>query len=397
MKKSQVVFWMSIFIVAALVPSCTPERNSPNEESVIKEAIKVVKDKYCVDSRLSVMDLQWEHHAGQLVLKGEVDNASAKEELLLSLEAKFPKRMIDSILVLPDPKLGERTLGIVTNSVGNVRSKPGEAQELANQLLMGMAVKVLKQRSGYSYIQSSDRYLGWLDNFAIRFVTQSEANAWMSASKVIVTAINGTVRESPSPDALPVSDAVAACLMKRIGEKGTWCAIELPDGRKGYIERRLVQDYDSWKKTRALNGTTIAKTAKSLLGIPYLWGGTSTKGMDCSGFTKTVFRLNGMELNRDADQQATMGEPVASNDNFRLLRSGDLLFFGQKGVDGNKERITHVGIYLANLQYIHSSGRVRLSSFDPTSPIFEDRLLKRFVRARRVIPQTQVPEVAKSK
>ena len=397
MKKLQFAYPAMILIIATLVSSCTPERKVQDEEIIIKDIVKTVKDKYSPDSRLAVMDIQTERRSDQLVLKGEIDNPSAKQELLVALEAKFPKRLLDSIAVLPDPKLGERTMGIVTNSVGNVRSKPGEAQELSNQLLMGMVVKVLKQRAGYSYIQSSDRYLGWLDNFAIRFVTEAEANAWMSASKVIVTSVTGTVREKATSEALPVSDVVAACLMKRTGENGTWRAVELPDGRKGYIERQAVQDYDSWKRTRTLNGTTVARTAKSLLGIPYLWGGTSTKGMDCSGFTKTVYRLNGMELNRDADEQATMGEPIASDDNFKLLRSGDLLFFGQKGGNGTNERITHVGIYLDNLQFIHSSGRVRLSSFDPAAPNYEDRLLKRFVRARRVVPQAQVPEVAKSR
>jgi cell wall-associated NlpC family hydrolase len=111
--------------------------------------------------------------------------------------------------------------------------------------------------------------------------------------------------------------------------------------------------------------------------------------MDCSGFTKTVFRLNGMELNRDANQQAQMGVEVSADSGMRRFSKGDLLFFGQKATAERPERITHVAIYLQDRQFIHTPGGsgVRIDSFDPAAPNFNDGLLKSFVRARRVIGQ----------
>jgi cell wall-associated NlpC family hydrolase len=203
------------------------------------------------------------------------------------------------------------------------------------------------------------------------------------------------VREQPAASSLPIRDAVAGDLMKYTGTSGSWVAVELPDGKKGYIENSSVENFDRWKKTRKLTADNIEKTAKLFLGIPYLWGGTSTKGMDCSGFTKTVYRLNGLELSRDADQQADGGVEVKTGENFENLKKGDLLFFGRKGSAGKPEHISHVGIYLEKLEFIHTPGGwVRFNSFDPKAANYSESQRRSFVRARRYIGISQIPEVA---
>jgi hypothetical protein len=204
-----------------------------------------------------------------------------------------------------------------------------------------------------------------------------------------MTAYFGVVRSKPDTLSLPVSDAIPGVLFKDGGLRGAWRAVETPDGRKGFIQRRLVAGYDKWKATRKLTASNVELTAKRFIGVPYLWGGTSPKGMDCSGFTKTVFRLNGMELNRDANQQATMGWEIAAGEDFKALTKGDLLFFGQKATAERPERITHVAIYLKDREFIHTPGGagVRIDSFEPGKPNFNEGLLKSFVRTRRVIGQ----------
>jgi cell wall-associated NlpC family hydrolase len=184
---------------------------------------------------------------------------------------------------------------------------------------------------------------------------------------------------------VPLCNVVAGCILKSGGKNDKWTMVELADGRKGFVLDSFVQDLDEWNNNRMLTGENLEKTAKGLLGIPYLWGGTSVKGMDCSGFVKTVYRMNGTELHRDADQQANQGTPMDPGKNFENLQKGDLLFFGQQAIGKKSKRITHVGLYIGNRLFIHSSGRVRLSSLDPLSNYFEKTLLSRFVLARRII------------
>lgn len=108
------------------------------------------------------------------------------------------------------------------------------------------------------------------------------------------------------------------------------------------------------------------------------------KGVDCSGFTKTVYLMNGIELLRDASQQATMGVGIEAGKDFENLQKGDLIFFNRNAGEHDLRRITHVAIYLGNRFFIHSSGRVRIGSFEPASPYFEPSLLARYACARRL-------------
>jgi len=371
-------------------------QEKPNE--ILQDAFRRVKEKFAPDKRTAVFDISWERNGSSLVVKGEADNLSAKAELVRAFQESSSITVVDSIRLLPDPSLGDKTFGIVSLSVGNVRSKPGNSEELATQVLMGTVVKLLKKESGYYLVQSSDSYLGWLDSDAIMLANRETVDGWVSGPKVIATGLFTMVREKPDANGQPVCDLVAGGILKTVETKNSWVLVELPDGRKGYVDRAYVEEYETWKGSRKLTGESIEKSAKSLMGIPYLWGGTSVKGMDCSGFTKTVFRMNGMELNRDANQQALMGEDLNPGEGLQNLRKGDLLFFGRKASSEKRESISHVAVYLENKTFIHTpSGRgVRFGSFDPASTFYDEANLKRFVRARRVIPATATPEVRKN-
>jgi cell wall-associated NlpC family hydrolase len=311
------------------------------------------------------------------------------------VQSKFAGQILDSLKVLPDPRLGEYRYGIVTVSVGNVRTNPRHQAEMGTQAMMGMVAKLLKKHGGWYYVQLPDDYLGWLEESAMKVTNEAGVESWKSAKKVIVTSIFTFVRERSSDTSRPVSDAVAGVLLKQSTNSDRWVAVELPDGRKGFIEQSCVDEFGHWKRTRHLTPENVEATAKSMMGIPYLWGGTSPKGMDCSGFTKTVFRLNGLELARDADEQAARGEAVDQGSDFEKLKKGDLLFFGRKATVTNPENISHVGIYLGKKEFIHTPGGagVKLNSFDPSASNYNESELKRFVRARRYIGVQSVPEV----
>ncbi|MBM3907151.1 MAG: C40 family peptidase [Gemmatimonadetes bacterium] len=374
-------------LLAALIASgAAPSPRLLAQDDPCKAALAPVRATFAPDRRVAVFDIACVQQATQLVARGDVDQADAKRAVLAALESVRLGPVLDSIRVLPDPALAATPFGIVTVSVGNVRSNPANSAELATQVMMGMVLKVLKKQGDWYYIQSADRYLGWLEGRVMHFTNQAGVDAWVNGPRVIMTGAFGMMREKADTTSLPVSDAVPLVLFKDGGVRGKWRAVETPDGRKGFIERRLVVDYAKWQAARQLTADNVEASAKRFVGVPYLWGGTSPKGMDCSGFTKIAFRLNGMELNRDANQQALMGTEVSLGDDFAHLAKGDLLFFGSKATAERGERITHVGIWLPGKQVISSRGGygVRIDSMDPKAPNYSDELALSVVRGRRV-------------
>ena len=164
-----------------------------------------------------------------------------------------------------------------------------------------------------------------------------------------------------------------------------------PDGRTAFIPADETVDYQVWMKTRELTTTNLVATAKNLLGLPYLWGGTSFKGVDCSGFTRTVYFMNGLLLPRDASQQATVGMLVDTRNGWDNLQPGDLLFFGSAARQGQPARVVHVGMWIGgNKEFIHSSGRVMIGSMEPTANNYDEGEHRRFLWARRITPKDAV-------
>ncbi|MGB3585698.1 MAG: C40 family peptidase, partial [Tunicatimonas sp.] len=145
---------------------------------------------------------------------------------------------------------------------------------------------------------------------------------------------------------------------------------------------------DDWLAEVKATEESVVETAFQLMGVPYLWGGTSAKGVDCSGYTKTIFFMNGKVLPRDASQQVHAGELVDENKNFKNLRPGDLLFFGRAATDSTRERVTHVGMWIGHDEFIHAPGleaHVKISSIDPASEHYDAFNLNRYLRTRRML------------
>jgi cell wall-associated NlpC family hydrolase len=204
---------------------------------------------------------------------------------------------------------------------------------------------------------------------------------------LIVTAYEERILERSEADAPPVSDVVMGGLIKRVGESGDWFKVELADGRAGYLPKKSAMDYLEWQASRHPTPENIERTARSFLGRPYSWGCNSIRGMDCSGLTKLVFFLNGIQLNRNASEQYHQGVEVPLNDNFQSLKKGDLLFFGHRGRRGRPERIDHTAIYLGDKLFIQASELVRISSLDPNSPLSDERRIRSLLHARRILPE----------
>jgi len=151
--------------------------------------------------------------------------------------------------------------------------------------------------------------------------------------------------------------------------------ILLPDGRRAFVDAKAMASVSEWA-AQDFNADRILDTAYSMEGSPYLWGGTSTKAIDCSGLAKVSYFSNGIILMRDASQQATTGTRIEAKD-WRQCRPGDLLFFG----NAKTGRVTHVAIYDSKGNYVHSSGRVKRNSVDPDA---ESYLTTPFLHAVRI-------------
>ncbi len=379
--------YRKLFIIIIFLIPLALEARPANQSVLIKHVIKSTEQQYASDRRTAVFDIYYRQTKKGIVIFGEVDTLTVKDTLIARLRRNIKGEVIDSIRMLPDTALGGYRNGIVIIEVGDILDKPHKQGKLTTQVLMGTVVALLKKAEGYYFIQMPDRYLGWIDTASVSPANQYDVAAWNNIHKVIITELKCNIRKTPDSSSAPLCNVVAGCILKKEDQNDVWTTVELADGRKGFIQNIFVQDLDSWRNSRNLSGDNLEKTAITLLGIRYIWGGTSVKGMDCSGFTKMVYRLNGMELHRDADQQAHQGITIDPGNKFEKLRKGDLLFFRSKKKRNQSKYITHVGLSLGSGLFIHSSisKYVRLSSLDPSSNYFEKSLLKRFVLARRII------------
>lgn len=277
-----------------------------------------------------------------------------------------------------------QSYGIVNLSVCNMRDKADFSSEMITQALMGMPVKILEDTKWY-HIQTPEGYKGWVHHTGVHPVDKATYDAWNKAEKVVVTDHYGFVYSQPTPGAQPVSDVVSGNRLKLEGTQGNFYRVAYPDGRKGYLLKKAALTESKWKKQLKRDAASIIQTAFSLYGIPYLWAGASSKGVDCSGLVKTAFFLHGIILPRDASQQAVVGERIEIAPDFSNLRQGDLIFFGRRKTETSKERVVHVALYVGNKKFIHSQGDVHLSSFNPADKEYDAYNLGRLLFAGRVL------------
>lgn len=281
----------------------------------------------------------------------------------------------------PDQKL----YGVVDLSVCNLRMAADFSSEMTTQALLGMPVKLLQTQAWYK-IQTPDDYTGWVHRTAIQPMSEAEYHAWNSAKKIVVTAHYGFTYQKPNLRAQTVSDVVAGNRFKFLGTVGAFYHVAYPGGREAYIPVSISQPESIWRAGLKQDAAAILRTAYTLMGIPYLWAGTSSKGVDCSGFVRTVLFMHDIIIPRDASQQARVGERIEIASDFGNLRPGDLIFFGRKATADQKERVVHVAFYVGNRKFIHSQGDVHVSSFNPQDSEYDAYNLGRLLFATRFLP-----------
>ena len=279
--------------------------------------------------------------------------------------------------------LAAQQYGVVDISVCNLRATPDYDAEMVSQALLGTPVHILQitDKNDWPQVQTPDTYTGWVHKDAITLLTFEEYHAWNAAPKIVVTALTGVVRAEASARAATVSDVVAGDRLKDLGQKGRYFRVGFPDGRIGYLEKKLGQQEAKWRKSLEQTPEAILATALTMNGFPYLWAGMSPKGMDCSGFVRAVLFMHDIIIPRDAGPQSRTGERIMGTED---LRPGDLVFFGRK--DTAAPKVSHVGFYLGEGKFIHSLGLVKIGSFRPEDPAYDAYNTGRYLFGGRVLP-----------
>lgn len=223
--------------------------------------------------------------------------------------------------------------GICNISLVPLRIDPSDKTELVSQVLYGDFFKVLEQRKNWSKIRLAfDNYEGWIDN-----------KQYLEINKLQYQTLQ---KETP---------ITSQDLVEFIEDKNKQLhSIVLGSTLNGLELLEHQYDGEAFKGSNSKNN--LIKTAFLYLNTPYLWGGKSPFGIDCSGFTQMVYKLNGYKLLRDASQQATQGEALSF---IEESEPGDLAFF-----DNNEGDIIHVGIIMKDNYIIHAHGKVRIDRLD---------------------------------
>lgn len=340
------------FIFLAILIAFGANSTLANEKT--NKLLATIKKTYAPDSRTAICELSAVETNGKLVIKGKVDNNLLKQNVLYSLK-KNNIEFIDSINVLEYTQ--SKPWAIVKLSIASLRTAGKHAAEMATQAIMGTPVKILEYAGEWVRVQTPDNYISYVPGNSLHKITQREFDAWRNTTRFIVTVYQTQLTEEPGDDNT-VSDLVLGNILEYKGESGDYIKLSTPDGREGYVKKTEVNELSSWSQ-QTFNADLINKVAHRMMGSGYLWGGTSTKVTDCSGLMKVSYFANGIILQRDASQQALTGKIIKAED-WKTAKLGDLLFFGSKS-----GKVTHVGMYLKDGEYIHCSGRVKINSVDP--------------------------------
>ncbi|TMU57020.1 NlpC/P60 family protein [Flagellimonas algicola] len=376
---------LSLLVVLTLFGvSC--ETDSSSKHNAVEMVIDSVKGAHVPDKRIAIFEIDAEPTNDGYIVKGVTNIPEALEALQSELK-KQQIKYIDSTEVLPSQALEGKVHGVIKVSVANLRGRPAHSAEMVTQAIMGTPIKIFQKQGSWYRIQTPDQYLGWVDSGGLALMNQIQFDEWQDSNKLIYTKTFGNSFEEADRASQMVSDLVFGNILRLTSEKNDFFEVNYADGKKAYVSKSEAAPYQAWKTQLPYSKEALVATSKKMLGVPYLWGGTSAKGVDCSGFTKTVYFMNGMIIPRDASQQVHEGVLVDVDGDFSKLVPGDLLFFGRKATDSTQEKATHVGMWIGNNEFIHSAGDVHISSMAPNAENFDEFNRNRYLRSKRLLNQ----------
>lgn len=255
---------------------------------------------------------------------------------------------------------------LVARPVVPMFAAPDPLAEHISQALLGMTVSELGGRGEWRLVRTWDGYQGWLATAGLADFPTDWGGPWAEVTDLCIN-----LRQKASFKLAAASQAIIGTRLPLTAREEGWVQMLLPDNRRLWTEAHRVAELTD-QPLRAATARAVAGTARRFLNVPYLWGGCSTVGLDCSGFAQLVMRLHGIALPRDAHQQAEGGRPSAEPD------IADLVFFGPAGLP---EKITHVGLMLDRERFIHAAGsdKVRINRLADATYDGQFRFARRYL------------------
>ncbi len=354
--------------------------NSITEE--FKRVVESMKKEMKLDPREIVFDVSLKEDSEKLVLEGKISDKNVMEKFLSLVESKIPSAEV-RIELLPSMSFGTKIYGIVAVPVLNLGEAPWRdvGKYVVTQARMGEILRLLETKDGWYLVQMEDRYLGWVDGKKIWICDEKQLKQYVSNEFALVVAKMTPALVSPDGDAAFDKNLVQGTVLPVLDRQDDWSKLLIPGGLEVYVKSKDLRFFPSREDvfSEKRDAQYIIEIAKQYLGLPYLWGGTTAYGFDCSGFTQFCFKMAGYFLRRDADMQFEQGIAVTER---KYLKPGDLVFF-----QTYKPGPSHIGIYIGNMKYIHSGNSgVAINSFDPSAPDYSQTLDLKYIGARRILP-----------
>lgn len=376
-KKTSYIFLYILFITSG----CNTRINNARITDInfLLDSLELI---YAPDKRISLWDISISESSGTIMLTGELDKIVAYNVIDEVIVRKYLS-VENKVELIPEGGNEQIVTGLINNSVANLRSDPSHSSEIVTQVLLGTPIRILKRENDWYLVQTPNKYIAWVDAPALVRIDEKELSNYKLSGKIIYNMQYGFSYSEPDDKSQVVTDLVLGCILPVNSASAEFYKVQYPDKRIAWVKKDEVLDAGE-VFIKAIVEEELVETAKKFVGIPYLWGGTSSKAIDCSGFTSTVYFMNGTLLQRDASQQTRYGEEITSTYDYRNLKPGDLLFFGRKASDSLPERVTHVTMYIGDTEFIHASGKVRINSIDSTRNNFIPEYMPRFIRAVRI-------------